>query len=119
AQLDETDAMIRSGKSASSDRAAAQSTVAQRQEELIDARATLEQTRLKFIRLVNPGSDFGGTAWDVIPKLTQPPVPIGSLDDLDTHIRIARVYRSDLNQARLQVQRGNFDIVRTRNGMLP
>ena len=122
AQLDETDAMIRSGKSATSDRAAAVATVAQRQEDLINARSTLEQTRLKFIQLINPPVNHSGdstTQWDVHLKLTQPPVPVGALDNLDSHIRIARIYRSDLNQARLQVQRNNFDVVKTRNGLLP
>ena len=111
--------MIRSGRSAASDRAAAAATVAQRRGELIDARSTLEQTRLKFVQLVNPPAIDSDTAWDAIPHLTQPPVPIGKLDDLDTHIRIARLYRSDLNQARLQIQRGDLELIKTRNGLLP
>ena len=118
-QLDETDALIHSGRSASSDRAAAQSTLAQRQEDLINARAALEQTRLRFIRLINPSTADGLTAWDTDPMLAQPPVPVTKLDDLESHLRVAMLYRSDLNQARLQVERGNLDIVKTRNGLLP
>ena len=118
-QLDETDAMIHSGRSASSDRAAALATVAQRQEELINARATLEQTRLKFVQLINPSTLDGQTRWDVMPKLIQPAVPIGKQDELDAHLRVAMLYRSDLNQARLQIERGDLDVVRTRNGLLP
>jgi outer membrane protein len=118
-QLDETDAMIASGRSASSDRAAALATVAQRQEDLINARATLEQTRLRFVRLVNPAPINSLTEWNVNPRLTQPPVPMGRLDDLDAHVRVALVYRSDLNQARLQVERNDLDVVKTKNGLLP
>ncbi len=119
AQLDETDAMIHSGRSATSDRAAALATVAQRQEELINARATLEQTRLKFIQLINPSTLDGQTRWETMPRLTQPPVPISRQDDLNSHLRVAMLYRSDLNQARLQIERGNLDVVKTRNGLLP
>jgi outer membrane protein len=118
-QLDETDALIASGKSATSDRAAALATVAQRQEDLINARATLEQTRLKFVRLVNPMVGHSATAWEFSPRLTQPAVPVGKLDDVETHVRVALVYRSDLNQARLQVERGDLDVVKTRDGLLP
>jgi outer membrane protein len=118
-QLDETDAMIHSGRSASSDRAAALATVAQRDEELIDARATLDQTRLRFIQLINPSAENGSTAWDSDLKLNQPAVPVGPLDPVESHLQIARLYRSDVNQARLQVQRGDLQIVQTRNGLLP
>jgi outer membrane protein TolC len=118
-QLDETDALIRAGKSAASDRAAALSTVAQRQEDLINARSTLEQTRLSFIRLVNPSRGRSATDWDFSPRLTQPPLPLGQLDDVAAHVRVALLYRSDLNQARLQVERNDLDVVKTRNGLLP
>jgi outer membrane protein len=118
-QLDETDAMIASGKSAASDRAAAVATVAQRKEDLINARSTLEQTRLTFLRLVNPSMGNVASAWDFAPRLTQPPVPVGRLDGVNAHVRVALVYRSDLNQARLQVERGDLDVVKTRNGLLP
>jgi outer membrane protein TolC len=44
---------------------------------------------------------------------------VGPLDDLDAHVRVALVYRSDLNQARLQVERNDLDVVKTHNGLLP
>ncbi len=118
-QLEETNALIHSGRNASSDRAAALSTVAQRQEGLINARAALEQSRLRFIRLISPRGPGGETAWDAQLHLTQPAMPVGLLEDADAHVRVALVYRSDLNQSRLQVERGNLDVVRTRNGLLP
>jgi outer membrane protein len=118
-QLDETDAMIRSGKSATSDRAAALATVAQRKEDLINARSALEQTRLKFLRLVNAGTASAAGNWDARLELIQPAMPTGALESVDAHVRVALLYRSDLNQARLQAERGDLDVIKTGNGLLP
>jgi outer membrane protein TolC len=118
-QLDETDAMIKSGRSAASDRAAAAATVAQRREELINVRSTLEQTRLQFLRYINGPTAGPGQNWNADVHLAQPPVPIASLDDVESHVRVAMLYRADLNEARLQTERNNLQVVRTRDGLLP
>jgi outer membrane protein TolC len=118
-QLDETDAMIKSGRSAASDRAAAAATVAQRREELINARSTLEQTRLQFLRYLNGPTAGPGQHWDADVHLVQPPVPVGELDDVESHVRVALLYRAELNEARLQTERSNLQVVRTRDGLLP
>ena len=63
-QLAQTDAMIGAGRSAASDRPAASATVAQRHEDVINARSALEQARLTFLQLVDaPTSDLAG-GWD-------------------------------------------------------
>ena len=40
-------------------------------------------------------------------------------DDVESCIRVAMRMRPDLNQARLLVQRGELQVLRTRNGLLP
>jgi outer membrane protein len=118
-QLDETDAMIKSGRSAASDRAAAAATVAQRREELINAKSMLEQTRLQFLRYINGPTAGSGQDWSAQVRLVQPPVPIGPLDNVESHVRVAMLYRAELNEARLQTERNDLQIVRSRDGLLP
>ena len=118
-QLDETDAMIASGRSAKSDRAAALATLEQRREDRINAKSSLEVARLQLLRFVNgPSADLAG-GWRSQVKIVQPAVPVTALDDVDAHVRVARLYRADLNQARLQTERGTLSVVRTRDGLLP
>ena len=116
-QKNETEEMIRIGTLAESELAAAEAEIALRREGLINARSNLEKTRLQLIRLLNPP---GTNLWtrDIV-LLYQPVIPKVSLDDVETHVDIGLKMRSDLNQARLQVQRGDLEIVKTRNGLLP
>ena len=116
-QLDEVDERIRVGRLAATERAAAQAEVALRRENLIDARSIMEKSRLQLLRLVNPpGSDALGRE---VVLLQQPVVPRTPLDPVAEHLQLAYCMRPDLNQARLQVQKGDLQIVRTRNGLLP
>jgi outer membrane protein len=51
--------------------------------------------------------------------LNQPAVPQIKLDDVATHVEVALRMRPDLNQARLEVELGDLEIVKTKNGLLP
>jgi outer membrane protein len=116
-QLAETDERIKIGKLAETERASAQSELALRREALINARSALEAARVQFLRLINPPSQ---DLWNrPIVLLDRPAVPNLVLDDAEVHVAIALRRRADLNQARLAVQRGELDVVRTRNGLLP
>ena len=116
-QLNETEERIRIGKLAEIERAASEAEVALRREDLIQAHAALATTRLRLLRLLNPGVP---SYWsrDVAIETT-PAAPELKLEDLESHVRVAERLRPDLNQARLQVQRGDLEIVKTRNGLLP
>lgn len=116
-QKNETEEMVRIGSLAESELAAAEAEIALRREGLINARSNLEKTRLQLLRLLNPP---GANLWtrDIV-LLYEPVVPDVKLDDVKTHVDIGLKMRSDLNQARLQVQRGDLEIVKTRNGLLP
>ncbi|MEJ2701929.1 MAG: TolC family protein, partial [Sedimentisphaerales bacterium] len=116
-QMTETKERIKLGDLAETELAAAQAEVALRRENLINARSTLAQERLDLLRLLNPSRSID---WDrdiVLEYDTAPPDV--KLDDVAKHVEVALRMRPDLNQARLQIQRGDLDVVRTKNGLLP
>jgi outer membrane protein TolC len=116
-QLQETITNIQVGKVAQSERAAAEAQVALEQEDLINAKSTLETTRLQFLRLISPaGSPFWERTFSV---KTQPFVPTGTMDPVEKHVEVAMRLRPDLNEAKLEVQRGDLTVVQTKNGLLP
>ncbi len=116
-QRDETLERIRLGKLAGNELAAADAEVALRQENLINARSALARTRLSLIRLINPG---GERMWDrEVETRSVPALEEVALDPVETHITLAGKMRPDLNQARLRIQRGELDLIKTKNGLLP
>ena len=116
-QLAETRERIAVGKMAALDLSAAAAEVASRQADLINARGLLEKMRIQLVNLVNPG---GTNAFkrDFL-LLDQPRMPQAELDDVSTHVAVAMRMRSDLNETRLGIERGDLDVVKTRNGLLP
>jgi len=116
-QLSETIERIGIGKLAESERAAAEAEVASRREALINARSALATARLRLLRLLNPP---GAGLWARdIALLVQPAVPDLKLDDIEAHVRLALRLRPDINEAKLRVWRGDLELVKTRNGLLP
>jgi len=116
-QKGQTEEMIRIGALAESELAAAEAEIALRREGLINARSALEKNRLQILRLLNPP---GAGLWDRdIALLYEPKIPDVTLEDVDAHVEIALKMRPDLNQARLQVEWQDLEIVKTKNGLLP
>jgi outer membrane protein TolC len=115
-QLGESRERIRVGRLAETELVAAEAEVALRREDLIRARGTQEKTRLLLLRLLNP--DEAPFDREVSPEDAPTPSDAG-VDPLADHLQAAERLRPDLNQARLQVRRGDLEIVRTRNGLLP
>jgi outer membrane protein len=116
-QKRETEEMIRIGSLAESELTAAEAEIALRREGLINARSNLGKTRLQLLRLLNP-PDTNLWGRDIV-LLHEPRIPDVTLDDVESHVDVALLMRPDLNQARLQVQRGDLEIVKTKNGLLP
>ena len=116
-QLRETEERIKIGTLAEIELAAAKAEIALRRVALINARTTLATARLRLLRLLNPpGEDL----WDrEIILRDHPIVPDVILDEVESHVEVALLWRPDLNQARLGVQRGDLEIVKTKNGLLP
>ena len=101
----------------SNELAAVHAAVASRREALIDARSRYEKARLKFLYLLNPQVQ---DMWSMNPVTTDSPfIPEDTMDSLDVHERLGLKYRSDLQQARLSLEKGDLDVQQTKNGLLP
>jgi len=116
-QMTEAEERIRIGDLAETELAAAQAEMALQRENLINARSTVAKERLNLLRLLNPS---GNIDWnrDILLEydMSSPDV---RLDDVEQRVAVAMKMRPDLNQARLQIQRGDLEVVRTKNGLLP
>ena len=75
------------------------------------------QARLSLLRLLNPSETINWDTDIVLEYLTE--LPDRPLDPVEQHVQVALKMRPDLNQARLLIRRGELDVVRTRNGLLP
>jgi len=117
-QLEETMERIRVGKLADVERVAAEAEVALRQVDIINARSARESARLALLRLVSPS---GGDPWDRDVSLRDEPEAAlqGEVVPVDDYVRTAMRLRPDLNQARLQMERGDLELIKTKNGLLP
>ncbi len=113
----ETEERIKIGTLAETELAAAQAEVALRRENLINARGDLAKERLSLLLALNPSKTVN---WNTdIVLAYQATLPDAALDDVEQHVQVALRMRPDLNEARLQIQRGDLEVVRTRNGLLP
>jgi len=116
-QLDETRTMIDVGKLAEIELIASEAEVASRNEALINARSNIEKTRIKLLRLLNPPNvDFIKQSIVIKNEFIVPEFDVG---EMDSHIDIALHNRPDLNQAELQLQQNELDVLTTKNGLLP
>ena len=116
-QLNETEEMILVGTMAEAELAAVQAEVAAQEQGLINARSSMESTRLRLLRLLNPP---GENLWDrEVSLIYQPTLPEIKLEDIKEHVAVSMRLRPDLNQARLGVLRDDLELVRTKNGLLP
>lgn len=116
-QLKESQERLAVGKLPELELAAVHAEVATRQEALIDAQSRYEQARLRFLYLLNPAQE---RAWTTVPlPLDRPFVPVDTLAPMDEHERLAMKFRPDLQQAQLSLKKGEVEIARTCNGLLP
>jgi len=116
-QLREIGQRIKVGALPETEEAAARAEVALRREALINARSGLATSRLGLLRRIAPDALRGPRA--DLRLMTEPAVPALELGTLESHVAIALRRRPDLSQARLKIQRGDLELVRTRNGLLP
>ncbi len=116
-QLRETEERIGVGSLAEIELVAAQAEVALRKEALINAESSLETLRLRLLRLLNAPSSVPWSRRIILKNM--PAVPDVKLDSVEAHSEVALRMRSDINQARLNMERGNMEIVKTKNGLLP
>lgn len=116
-QLDETKELIAVGRLARSELAAVQAEVAGQEQALIDALAAKDSTRLQMLRLLNPA---GPGLWQREIDLMHPPtLPEINLEDVNQYVAVSKRMRPILNEARVEILRGDLEVVKTRNGLLP
>lgn len=116
-QRQEVEDRIEIGVLPPTERASAEAEVAQREQDLIDARAALRTLRFRLLRLLSPGAR-GRLDRDV--DVTSDPhtdtTPI--TDDAD-RLDLAVRSRSDLAEARVRLDQHRLETIMTRNGLLP
>ena len=116
-QRDETKELIAVGRLAKAELAAVQAEVAAQKQALIEARTNKESMRLQLLRLLNP---LGPGLWQrEIDLIHQPTLPEIKLEVVELHVDVSLRMRPILNEARLEIQRGDLELVRTQNGLLP
>ena len=116
-QLEEIGARVAVGRLAEIELAAGQAEVASRREALLTAEGRFETARVRLVRLLNPP---GEARWEQEIRLTEKPdVPADDVGDARRAVEVGLRLRPDLEQARLAVERGDLELVRTRNGILP
>ena len=116
-QLSDTREKVSVGKLPQTEIAAARAEAALRFEEMINAKTNYEKLRLKLLRLISPSQPNFWPA-KVLPQ-NEPKPPDEPMEDVEEHVKVALQFRPELNQARLGVKRGDLEIVRTKNGLLP
>lgn len=113
----ETRARIKLGDKARSEIYFVQAEQYTREQSLINARSFQEANRLKLLRLISPPSS---DLWNrPVKLLTKPSMPQDPVDDIANHVALAMRMRPDINEARLLERRGELEIVKTSNGLLP
>ncbi len=116
-QLDEIEQGIEVGTLPRIEAAAAKAEVARREQDLIDAHSTLEERRLRLLRLITPGSR--GQFDLQIRPVSSAEINPAPLVDLDDRLLLAEKSRPDLNEARLRLKQNRLQTIMTRNGLLP
>jgi outer membrane protein len=116
-QLDEVRQRIEVGILPQIEEAAAHAETARREQALIDARSSLQETRLRLLRLINLG---GKGQLDIpINATSEPLISAEPVTNLDDRLQLAGRARPDLNEARLRLQQNRLETIMTRNGLLP
>jgi len=118
-QADEIRKRVLVGQLAEVELPAASAEVALRRQALINVQNTRKRLRLQLWQQI-----YGTVApgWDTEIEPTEKPDIPQSLpikEGVEMHVALSKKLRPDLNQARLQLQRGKLDVELTRNGLLP
>lgn len=114
-QLENTRQRIAVGRLPELELVASQVEVAQRKESLIGAEAKVETARLKLLQYISKG------AFQDVPVILreEPKLPEEGMDEVGKHVEAGLQKRSDLIVARLSREKGDLEVIRTRNGLLP
>lgn len=121
-QQREVEQRIEIGVVGETEAAAVRAEVAQREQDLIDARSERDVLRLRLLRLINPEAAASGedAIFDLdIVAATDPASEASPIDDLRERMLLAIARRPDLNEARLRLDQERLETIITRDGLLP
>jgi outer membrane protein TolC len=114
-QLAEGEARVQVGAVAETELVAMRAEVAARKQALIGARARHDRLRMDLLRLTDAGGAWGREVTvEDDPRIA--PVPLEPVED---HVVLGVKSRPEIAEARLRLEQGRLEIVRTKNGMLP
>jgi outer membrane protein len=115
-QLEESRIRAQVGQIAPIELAAPRAEVVSRRGALREGEKRVETTRLSLLlRLHSPGAELDAP----VRLADSPAAPAGALDELARHVELSLRRRPELLQARLELERGELEVTRTRNGLLP
>jgi outer membrane protein TolC len=115
-QLGEAGIRARVGQIAPIELAAPRAEVVSRREALREGEKRVETSRLNLLLLLH----LPGAGLEAPLRLADSPTPpSGPLDELSRHLALASSRRPELLQARLELERGQLEMTRTRYGLLP
>jgi outer membrane protein TolC len=115
-QLEESRVRVQVGQIAPIELAAPRAEVVSRRQALREGELRAQTTRLRLLQAIGPpGADLDAP----LQLADSPPDPAGPLDELSSHLSLASRRRPELLQARLELERGQLEVTRTRDGLLP
>jgi len=111
--------MVKGGALPALELKATEAEAARQRQDLVDARADMDKARVRLVRLLNPPGANRWTREIRVPDMISVQPPDVNSDEVAAHVELAMRMRPDINQARLAIQRGELQIVKTRDGLLP
>lgn len=115
--LYESEERLRIGGIAPVDLIAIHAEVASRRRQLFDAQVSYRQKALYLLYLIN-ATDMFDREIVLTDSLNNIDEAIGA-DPVSDHIEAAKKFRTDYILANMQAQKGELDLIQTRNGLLP
>jgi outer membrane protein len=116
-QLDEIRERVDVGTIPAIELIAARAEAALRREALLEAESLREKARLRLLSLLNlPGDGLYDTR---VVTLDRPAKPAAGVESLGAHLEAALGGRTDLRQAMLAREKGELEVAKTKNGLLP
>jgi len=116
-QLERTQAFVDVGRVSPLELTNAQAEVASRRQDFINARNNLETTAIDMLLLIEP--ELGDAGEYVLPRPSdQAELPVLPATDAES-LRLGLANRPDLFQAHLELDNGELDVIRTKDGLLP
>jgi outer membrane protein TolC len=116
-QLKNIQERVKAGTAPQMELSAAEAEIALRRQDVVEAQSSQGKALVHLRRLLNlPGGDPWTRELRLLDRLSAPAAPV---DDVELHAQLAMRMRPEINAAKLGIERGDLQIVRTKNGLLP